>query len=138
MNERNISAIRIFARSFRRAVTNSLALLANYNNMGARNDGGFYIDKHIFREIGAGLYRKNKKGKTEEIFLVIGNGMTSHASLKPDATGMFKFQKVNYNRFALQADYGNQRKAFEFVLSPRLLGVHYNNIIDNNQSLVVT
>jgi len=116
------------------AVTKSFALLANYNNMGARNDGGFSVDKHTFKEFGAGLFTKNKKGKTEEIFLVIGKGMTSHALLKPDATGRFQFQKVNYNRVGIQADYGTRKRVFEYALSPRLLGVHYNNITDNTRT----
>ena len=116
------------------AATKSFVLLANYNNMGARTDGDFATDKHIFKEIGAGLYTKNKKGKTEEIFLIVGNGMTSHALLKPDATGRYQFQKVNYNRVVLQGDYGSRKRALEYALSPRLLGIHYNKIIDNTRT----
>jgi hypothetical protein len=117
------------------ALTNSVALLGNYNNMGTRNtDGGYAQDRHNFKELGAGFFKKNKRGAPEEIFLLVGKGMTSHALLKPDSTGRLQHQKVNYNRFVIQGDYGAVKKKFEYDFSPRIAAVHYNHIVDNTRT----
>lgn len=66
------------------AATNSIALMANYNNMRAKKTTysleNYNIDKHYFGEVGLGLYKKDtaKKGKIREVFFIVGKGMTSH------------------------------------------------------------
>jgi hypothetical protein len=117
------------------APTNHIAILANYCDLGEyKTSGNNYIDRHNFKEIGAGLYKTTAKGNIHEIFLLVGNGMTSHSAQNADPAGVFLSQKVNYNRYLIQADFGNKQDKFEFAFSPRLLGVHYYNIVDNTRN----
>lgn len=111
------------------------ALLANYSDMGEdKINNGNYIDRHYFKEIGAGLFRTSANGNIQEIFLLFGNGMTSHISQNADSAGVYLSQKVKYNRYGIQADYGIKENNFEFVLSPRLLGIQLYDIVDNTRN----
>lgn len=112
------------------APANHFAILMNYSDLG-KNKNYNYIDKHNFKEIGAGLFKTTKKGNAQEIFLLFGNGMTSHTAQLVNSAGILESQQVKYNRYVIQADFGNKQDKFEFALSPRLLGVHYYDIIDN-------
>ncbi len=122
------------------ALTNKIVLLANYSDMGVKkqqySSTNYETWKHHFKEIGAGVYKKTTSGKIRELFVFAGNGMTSHSVMGGNPTiGISSTnQKVNYNRFVVQADFGNKNKKTELVISPRLLGVHYYNIIDNARS----
>lgn len=64
------------------ALTNNLALLANYNDNGQqkRTHSAYNIEefRHNFAEGGAGFYHKTKRGKTIEVFALAGWGMSSH------------------------------------------------------------
>jgi len=121
------------------ALTNNIAVIANYNNLGIKRDGSstnYSIDKHSFAEIGAGYYKKNKKELLTEFFLVAGNGMTSRFVTGGDTivghTPLFAdFRKVYYNRFLIQADFGKLHGKFEYAFSPRIFFINYYNIEDN-------
>jgi hypothetical protein len=113
------------------AVTGRIALLANYQNTGTKIDNNnIYLNKHTFKEVGAGLYKKTEKGKVRETFLMVGTGTSKRTRMKPDSTGNLLIRKANYNRFVLQADFGNTGKKLEHALSSRLAAVHYYKIVD--------
>ncbi|TDH26923.1 hypothetical protein EXU57_08955 [Segetibacter sp. 3557_3] len=118
------------------ALTKKLAVLANYGDMGTKieNSNNNYFNKHSFKEFGAGLYQKRETGRIREAFLMVGKGTSERTRIRPDSTGKSLSGKASYNRFALQADFGNTKKKLEHALSPRLLGVHYSNIVDNTRS----
>jgi len=117
------------------AFTNHIALLANYCNIGSKiKDEKNYVDKHIFKEIGVGLYKKTVTGKYREVFLMLGKGMTAHTALKGDTTGIIRSQNVKYSRFTIQTDLGTKINKLEYAWSPRLVAVHYYHIVDNTRS----
>jgi hypothetical protein len=82
------------------------------------------------------VYKKTSSGKIRELFVFAGKGMTSHFVMGKDSAGVISStnQKVDYSRFAIQADFGNKNKKLEYILTPRLLAVHYYNIADNARS----
>jgi hypothetical protein len=96
----------------------------------------YAIKKHHFKEIGAGVYKKTASGKIRELFVFAGKGMSSHFVMGANSAGGVSStnQKVDYSRFAVQADFGNKKKKLQYILTPRLLGVHYYNIADNARS----
>ncbi len=120
------------------ALTNKIAVLANYSDLGTKREDfssiNFIIDKHHFYEIGAGYFKKNTKGLISEYFLNVGRGMTSHYYQGMDNAQKLSnsFQQVSYNRYCLQADYGQIKCNWEYVVSPRLLLVNYYDISDNS------
>ncbi len=122
------------------ALTNKIAVLANYGDMGVRKEQYSAINyssrKHNFKEIGAGVYTKTAAGRIRELFVFAGKGMTSHFVVGRNSAGVISStnQEIEYSRFALQADLGNKINHLEYVFSPRLIGVHYYNIIDNARS----
>ncbi|MBD0332248.1 MAG: hypothetical protein ICV66_06295 [Chitinophagaceae bacterium] len=122
------------------ALTNKIAVLANYGDMGIKKELYSSINyetrKHHFKEIGAGMYKKTAAGRIRELFVFAGKGMTSHFIMGRTATGAISAtnQEVDYSRFAIQADAGSKNKNLEYVLTPRLLAVHYYNIVDNARS----
>lgn len=117
------------------ALTNKIAFLANYSDMGTKiENNNNYLNKHTFKEVGFGLYKKTETGRIREAFLMVGKGMSERTRIRPDNTGKLLSRKANYNRFVLQADFGNTRKKLEHALSPRLLGIRYYNIVDNTRS----
>ena len=119
------------------AVTNKIALLANYSDMGIKKEQysstNYKTTKHRFKEIGAGVYRKTASGKIRELFVFAGKGMTSNDVIGRNSTGdiSLKSQEVNYSRFVVQADYGSKSKKFQQIISPRLLAVNYYRIADS-------
>lgn len=122
------------------AVTNKIAVLANYGDMGIKKEQysstNYSVQKHHFKEMGAGLYKKTAAGRMRELFVFAGKGRTSHFVMGGNATGAISAtnQEADYSRFAVQADVGRKGKSLEYVLSPRLLAVHYYHIIDNARS----
>jgi hypothetical protein len=119
------------------ALTNHIALLANYSNLGTEDKIyspiNYEIRKHHFKEIGAGVYKKTTSGQIQELYVLAGKGMTSRFVMGKNQAGVIDstYQEVDYNRFAIQADFGNKSNKAEHVFTPRLLGVHYYNIVDN-------
>jgi hypothetical protein len=122
------------------ALTNKIALMANYSDMGKKKEEyssiNYAVDKHNFKEIGAGIYKNTTSGKLREVYLLAGKGMTSHFVMGRNSAGLISEtnQQVDYNRFALQADFGNKNKKLKPVLTPRLLALHYYNIVDDTRS----
>lgn len=121
--------------------TEKFTLLANYSAFGL-NEKKFSTansvkEKHNFSEIGFGYYKKKKSGRTSDIFLLIGNGYTYKFRKGGDSiSGSVKpyeyTQAVNYNRFAVQADFINTNKKMSIALTPRLLAINYYNVADNS------
>ena len=110
------------------AASNKIAAIANYSIV--KRDDYNYFDKNSFGELGVGLYKKWKSGQTGELFFIVGKGVTEHTAFKPDTSGTLFSRKVNYSRYVLQADFGKSNR-FEYILSPRLMGLHYYNFSDN-------
>ena len=116
------------------ALTNKIALLANYSDIGIqKEESSSRVRKHRFGEIGAGVYKKTTSGRVQELYFLAGKGMTARFVMPGNSGGVMapSSRKVDYNRFVIQADFGNKNKRFEHVLSPRLLAVHYYNIADD-------
>src|SRR5690349_10565716 len=59
------------------AVTDKIAIVGSYQDMGSKKRDN-YIDRHNFKEIGIGMFRKTKKDFLQDVFFLAGNGMTSH------------------------------------------------------------
>jgi hypothetical protein len=122
------------------ALTNKIALLANYSDMGLQkkeySSVNYEIKKHYFREIGAGVYRKTASGTIRELYVLAGKGMTSRFLMAKNAAGVISSsnQEVDYSRFVIQADFGNKNKKIGHVITPRLLAVHYYNIADDTRN----
>lgn len=122
------------------ALTNKTALLANYSNLGAVKEEyssiNYAVRKRDLKEIGAGLYKKTASGKLRELFILAGKGMTAHFVMgrNPAEVITGTNQRVDYSRFALQADFGNKNKKLERVITSRLLSVHYYNIVDDTRN----
>lgn len=120
------------------ALTNKIAVLANYSDLGSKREDYSYlnytIDNHHFYEIGMGCFKKNTSGLISEYFFNVGKGMTSHFYQGMDNSQKLtsKFQEVSYNRFCFQADFGQIKNNWEYAISPRILLVNYYNIYDNN------
>ena len=122
------------------ALTDKIALIANYNNLGIKREGtttNYSIQKHAFAEIGAGCFKKGTKGKLIEFFFIAGNGVTSRFvtggdTLAGNIPSFTNFRKAEYSRFLVQADIGKRFKKFEYAFSPRILFIHYYNIEDNS------
>jgi hypothetical protein len=120
------------------ALTNNIAILANYSDMGEKREQhsstNYEISKHKFKEIGAGLYKKTASGNIRELFVFAGNGTTTHYVMSHNQGGVPspKNQVVDYSRFVVQADVGNKNSKVEYILSPRILAVHYYNVVDNS------
>jgi hypothetical protein len=116
------------------ALTNNIALLANYSDIGTKREQftstNYRIRKHYFKEIGAGVYKKSTSGNIRELFVFAGKGMTSEFVGSISSIN----QKVDYSRFTIQADFGHKKKKLEYIITPRLLGIHYYNITDNARS----
>lgn len=122
------------------ALTNKIALLANYSDMGIKkteySSFNYDIKKHNFKEIGAGVYKKTASGNIRELFFFAGKGMNSHFVMGKDPAGIISStnQQVDYSRFVVQADFGSKNKKFGYIIAPRLLAVHYYSIADNARS----
>lgn len=121
-------------------LTNKLALLANYSNMGTKksvySSFNYETRKHFFEEIGAGVYKNNASGKIRDLFAFVGKGMTSHFVTGRNSAGTISStsQEVYYSRFVVQVDLGNKNKKVEYIITPRVLAVHYYSIADNARS----
>ena len=119
------------------ALTKKIALLANYADMGTRKEeysaNNYEIRKHNFKEIAAGMYKNTASGRIRELYILAGKGMTSRFRTGQNAAGVIyqSKQEVNYNRFVIQADFGAKNKKYQTIISPRLLSVHYYNIVDD-------
>lgn len=122
------------------ALTNKIALLANYTDMGIKKEQyspiNYSTQKHHFKEIGAGMYKKTASGKIRELFVFAGKGTTSYFVTGGNSAGAISStnQEVDYSRFVIQADLGNKNRKVEHIISPRLLAVHYYSIADNTRS----
>ncbi len=120
------------------AMTKKIAIIANYSDLGTKqinySSENYTINKHNFYEMGVGCFKKNKSALTSEYFLIAGKGTTSRynqgldTSMKISST----FQKVTYNRFCFQADYGKTIRKWEYIVSPRIMLLNYYNISDNS------
>jgi hypothetical protein len=120
------------------APTKKIAIIANYSDLGTEqinySSENYTINKHNFYEMGIGCYKKNKSALTSEYFLIAGKGATSRYNQGLDSNMKISstFQKVTYNRFCFQADYGKTIRKWEYIVSPRIMVVNYYNISDNS------
>lgn len=121
-------------------LTNKIALLGNYTDMGIKKQQyssiNYEVRNHDFKEIGAGVYKKNASDRIRELYVLGGKGTSSHFWSRKNAAGAISTsnQKVDYSRIVIQADFGTKNNKFEHVISPRLLSVHYYNIVDDTRN----
>ncbi|MFZ4621919.1 MAG: hypothetical protein ACOYNS_15265, partial [Bacteroidota bacterium] len=121
------------------AVTNSIGIIANISDMGTVRDGNsinYTIDKHNFKELGAGYYINKLENRSLGIYFIAGNGITSHFATGGDkiqghTLPFSDFKEVKYSRYLIQADYGIIDGKYEYAISPRLFLIHYYDIKDN-------
>ncbi len=121
------------------AVTNSIGIIANVSDMGTVRDGNstnYTIDKHNFKELGAGYYTNKLEGRSLGIYFIVGNGITSHFAtggdtLQGHTLPFSDLKEVKYSRFLIQTDYGVIDGKYEYAISPRLFIIYYYDIKDN-------
>lgn len=110
------------------AATNKFALLANagcFNCKSGDEKKHYGFDRHGFKEIGIGYFKKMERDFNYEIYFGAGNGFTTHQA------GSY-YMGGHYERFFIQNNFGSKTKHFEFAFSPRVLFVNYYNIYDNS------
>jgi hypothetical protein len=123
------------------AMTKKIAIIANYSDLGTKqvnySSENYTVNKHNFYEIGIGCFKKNKSALTCEYFLIAGKGSTSryYQGLDTAMKIISTFQKVSYNRFCFQADFGKTNNKWEYAVSPRIMVVNYYNISDNSTKI---
>ena len=106
------------------ALTNKLALMANYSDRGedkrVNSTVNYEIDKHRFGELGIGYFKKTPKGKFVDYFFLAGQGKTSHFVQGGNGTGQITtfYKEVFYNRYCFQADFGTKIDKFEYAYTP--------------------
>jgi|GEM_PF-1261657 len=124
------------------SVTDKVGILANYNSPRSKKvvyAGLNYSEtNHYFGEAGIGLFRpkKDSGNKIRELFLLVGNGMTSYyVQSDADSTGYIdkNFKQTRYNRFCLQGDLGKVSKHWGYAISPRLFLINYYGTTDNKR-----
>lgn len=121
------------------AATEHIGIMANISGTGTVRDGNstnYTVDKHAFKEVGAGYYSHSQEGRAFELYLLAGNGSTSHAAtggdtLQGHTAPFFDSKEVHYRRYLLQANYGGRDDKIEWAISPRLFVLHYYDIHDN-------
>ncbi len=122
------------------SLTDHVALMANYNDMGTRKVTysltNYEINKHHFGEIGAGYFTKNTNGLIYEFFLLAGKGWSYHYvtggdTMQGHTPPFTNVRDIDYNRYLIQADFGKAMRKLEFAFSPRIFLIHYYNILDS-------
>lgn len=120
------------------ALTDKIAIAASYANLGTKKEiystNNYEITKHFFGEVGAGIFQSKEKNKVRELFLFVGKGKTSHFLMVKNAAGIIVStnKNVRYNRYVVQADFGEVDKRLTFIITPRILAIHYYDIFDDS------
>lgn len=119
------------------ALTQHMALIANYQNLGTRttvhSSSNKETTKHYFGEGGIGYYKKTPAERYFDIMAIGGQGMTSHAyqGLDQSNNTITHYREAYYNRFCLQSDFGKiSNNHLLYAFTPRLLMVNYFNVSD--------